>query len=186
MFYKMIANKCEEWYNSEQCTVRNLIEYIEKTGQMRDAQIEAIKVYLFLKIACECKSLEFLFRYGYFNSIDLNDIELSTTTREYLEENSAAAALFEYSRLKNDKDEQVSETLEKQIKKDASSIDCDSFFRNAFYKICIMTPLPMIFLRKLISLATSTITRQSPSGKKNLLIMFIKKPSFWIWKLTPT
>lgn len=58
MFYKMIENKCKEWYSSDQCTVRNLIEYIEKTGQMRDAQIEAIKVYLFLKIGCECKPLE--------------------------------------------------------------------------------------------------------------------------------
>lgn len=94
MFYKMIENKCNEWYSSERCTVRNLIEYIEKTGQMRDAQIEAIKVYLFLKIGCECKPLEFLFRYGCFNSINLNDIELSTATREYLEENPAATALF--------------------------------------------------------------------------------------------
>ena len=49
MFYKMIENKCTQWYESERCTVKNLIEYIEKTGQMRDAQIEAIKVYLFLK-----------------------------------------------------------------------------------------------------------------------------------------
>ena len=57
MFYKMIENKCTQWYESERCTVKNLIEYIEKTGQMRDAQIEAIKVYLFLKIACECKPL---------------------------------------------------------------------------------------------------------------------------------
>ena len=103
MFYKMIENKCKEWYSSEQCTVRNLIEYIEKTGQMRDAQIEAIKVYLFLKIACECKPLEFLFRCGVFNAINLNDMELSTATRKYLEGNSAATALFEYSRLKNDK-----------------------------------------------------------------------------------
>lgn len=133
MFYKMIENKCKEWYNSEQCTVHNLIEYIEKTGQMRDAQIEAIKVYLFLKIGCECKSLEFLFRHGCFNSINLNDIELSTATREYLEENPAATALFEYSRLTNDKGERVSEKLEKQIKKDPSSVDYDNFFRNAFY-----------------------------------------------------
>lgn len=58
MFYKMIENKCTQWYESERCTVKNLIEYIEKTGQMRDAQIEAIKVYLFLKIACECKPLD--------------------------------------------------------------------------------------------------------------------------------
>lgn len=41
MFYKMIENKCTQWYESERCTVKNLIEYIEKTGQMRDAQIEA-------------------------------------------------------------------------------------------------------------------------------------------------
>ena len=102
---------------------------------MRDAQIEAIKVYLFLKIACECKPLEFLFRCGVFNAINLNDMELSTATRKYLEGNSAATALFEYSRLKNDKGEQVSETLEKQIKKDPSSIDYDGFFRNAFYGV---------------------------------------------------
>ena len=135
MFYKMIANKCKEWYLSEQCTVRDLIEYIVKTGQMRDAQIEAIRVYLYLKINCECKSLEFLFRYGYFNSINLNDIELLTATREYLEEHPAAVALLEYSRLTNDKGEQVSEKLEKQIKKDPSSIDYDSFFRSVFYGV---------------------------------------------------
>ena len=111
MFYKMITNKCEEWYRSEQCTVRSLIEYIEKTGQMRDAQIDAIKVYLFLKISCECKPLETLFRRGNFNSINLDNIELSTSTREYLENNPTAAALFEYSRLTDDKGEQVSEKL---------------------------------------------------------------------------
>ena len=47
MFYKMIENKCTQWYESERCTVKNLIEYIEKKGQMRDVQIETIKVHLF-------------------------------------------------------------------------------------------------------------------------------------------
>lgn len=135
MFYKMIENKCKEWYSSKQCTIHNLIEYIEKTGQMRDAQIEAIKVYLFLKIGCECKPLEYLFRYGCFSSINLDNIELSTAARKYLEENPAATALLEYACLTNDKGEQVSEKLEKQIKKDPSSIDYDGFFRNAFYGV---------------------------------------------------
>lgn len=133
MFYKMIETKCKEWYSSNQCTVNPIIDYIEKTGQMRDAQIEAIKIYLFLKIGCECKPLEFLFRNGVFNSINLNDVELSTNTREFLEENPAATALFEYSRLTNDKGEQVSVKLEKQIKKEPSSIDYDRFFHNVFY-----------------------------------------------------
>lgn len=135
MFYKMIENKCTQWYESERCTVKNLIEYIEKTGQMRDAQIEAIKVYLFLKIACECKPLTQLFRQGFFNSIDLNEIELSKSTREYLFQNPAAATLFEYACLTNDKGEQVSEKLEKQIKKDPTGIDYNEFFRNAFYGV---------------------------------------------------
>ncbi len=51
MFYKMIENKCKEWYASDNCVARHLVEYIEKTGQMRDAQVEAIKIYLFLKMA---------------------------------------------------------------------------------------------------------------------------------------
>lgn len=135
MFYKMIENKCKEWYNSEQCTVRSLIEYIEKAGQMRDAQIEAIEVYLFLKIACECKPLKYLFTNGFFNSSNLNDIELSASTREYLEKHSEAAALFEYACLKNDKGEQVSEKLEKQIKKDPTSIDYNGFFHSVFYGV---------------------------------------------------
>ena len=43
MFYKMINTARNRWYASEHCTVSNLIDYIVQMGQMRDAQIEAIK-----------------------------------------------------------------------------------------------------------------------------------------------
>ena len=46
MFYKMIETKRNEWLASETCTVKVVIDYIVKTGQMRDAQVEAIKTYL--------------------------------------------------------------------------------------------------------------------------------------------
>ena len=39
----MIEAKRNEWLASDDCTVRGDIAYIERTGQMRDAQIEAIK-----------------------------------------------------------------------------------------------------------------------------------------------
>ena len=45
MFYKMIETKRNEWLVSDACTIKNDIAYIEKTGQMRDAQVEAIKTY---------------------------------------------------------------------------------------------------------------------------------------------
>ena len=70
MFYKMIEDKRNQWLSSAECTITSLIDYIVKTGQMRDAQIEAIKTYLFLKIACEGKPLATLFKKGVFNSLD--------------------------------------------------------------------------------------------------------------------
>ena len=92
MFYKMINTARDRWYNSENCTVSNLIEYITQKGQMRDAQIEAIKTYLYLKIGCDNKPLEYLFKNGAFNNLNLNEIELSGTTRNFLENEPAAAA----------------------------------------------------------------------------------------------
>lgn len=49
MFYKLIKKKCDEWMKSPDCTIRELIQYIYTQNKMRDAQIEAIKIYLFLK-----------------------------------------------------------------------------------------------------------------------------------------
>ena len=135
MFYKMIENKRNQWLSSAECTITSLIDYIVKTGQMRDAQIEAIKTYLFLEIACGSKSLATLFRNGAFNSLDLSEIELSQSTREYLLVHPAAAALFEYACMKNDSGEQVSVQLEKIIKKSPESINYDKVWNDIFYGV---------------------------------------------------
>ena len=79
---------------------------------MRDAQVEAIKTYLFLKIACDCKPLSRLLIDGAFNSLDFDMVELSGYTRSYLLSHAAAAALFEYATLRNDDGQQVSAKLE--------------------------------------------------------------------------
>lgn len=135
MSYKMIENKRNQWLSSAECTITSLIDYIVKTGQMRDAQIEAIKTYLFLKIACEGKPLATLFKKGVFNSLDLNALELSQSTREYLLSNPSAAALFEYACMKNDNNEQVSVQLEKIIKKSPESINYDKVWNDIFYGV---------------------------------------------------
>ena len=102
---------------------------------MRDAQVDAIKTYLFLKIACGCAPLSQLFCQGAFNTLDLEQEEISTSVRDFLTAHPAAAALFEYACLKNDSGEQVSEMLEKQIRKDPESIDYEIFFQKAFYGV---------------------------------------------------
>lgn len=135
MFYKMIENVRDRWYASAECTVTSMIDYIESKGMLRDAQINAIKTYLFLKISCESRPLADLFSEGKFNTLDLENVEISNTIRRYLEQNTAAAALFEYSCLKNDQGEQVSKKLEEIIKKTPEDIDYRKFFRDAFYGV---------------------------------------------------
>lgn len=102
---------------------------------MRDAQVEAIKTYLFLKIACGTQPLANLFCQGKFNSLDLDTIPLTPSSHDFLLSHPEAAALLEYSLLKNDKGEQVSEKLAEQIKADPASVDCTGFFQKAFYGV---------------------------------------------------
>lgn len=135
MFYKMIERKRDGWYNSSDCTVKDLVNYIYRTNQMRDAQIDAIKTYLFLKIACFNKPLADLFIDGTFNNIDITEEELKDSTKEYLKNNTAAAALYEYATLKNSDGEQVSEKIEKLIKSNPEVIDYTAFFKEAFYNV---------------------------------------------------
>ena len=135
MFYQMITNARNRWFASSECTAQGIIAYIEKTNQMRDAQVDAIKTYLYLKIACDCAPLAKLFCQGAFNTLDLEQEELSAKTRAFLLNHPAAAALVEYACQKNDAGEQVSEKLEKQIRKDPESIDYEDFFQSAFYGV---------------------------------------------------
>lgn len=52
MFYKMIEAKRNIWLQSDNCTAGDLVAHIEKYGQMCDAQVETIKTYLSLSLAC--------------------------------------------------------------------------------------------------------------------------------------
>lgn len=54
MFYQLIQNKRDQWFRSSDCTVRDIVDYIYRRGMMRDAQVDAIKTYLYLKIRNVC------------------------------------------------------------------------------------------------------------------------------------
>lgn len=131
----MIARARDRWYASPECTVADLLNYMTQRGNMRDAQIEAIKTYLYLKVACNCQPLKKLFCQGAFNTLDLDDLEISKSTREFLKSRRAAAALLEYALLTNEAGDQVSPKLEQQIKKNPESIDYEQVFTDAFYGV---------------------------------------------------
>lgn len=135
MFYKLIEKKRDEWLASDDCTIKDLLRYIEKRNMMRDAQLEAIKTYLYLKIAHNNQPLWKLFVEGVFNDTNVEELELTEKARQIFSSNKAAVALFQYSRLKDKKDKQLAPELEKYIKLHADEIDYISAFKQMFYGV---------------------------------------------------
>lgn len=135
MFYRLIQKKCDEWMKSPDCTIRELIQYIYTQNKMRDAQIEAIKIYLFLKIACGNRPLWKLFSEGRFNSLDFNSMELTVEARKVLTTNKAAAALMEYSLLTDKNGNQLAPEMEKVIRQQSENIDYEETFKQIFYGV---------------------------------------------------
>ncbi|MBQ7127316.1 DEAD/DEAH box helicase family protein [bacterium] len=135
MFYSIIQNKRDQWYKSQDCTVKELINYIINTNELRDAQIDAIKTYLFLKIKCKNLPLWELFYNGTFNSINIDDLEIKQQLKDFFTEYPCALSLYQYAITKNDKGEKISPKLEEQIKKNYNNINYKQVFKDIFYNV---------------------------------------------------
>lgn len=138
MFYKIIKKKRDEWLTSPSCTINSLIEYIEQRGVMRDAQREAIKTYLYLKIACGNKPLAELFKQGYFNSLtptEIDELPLSANARQVFQSSPAAIALYEFASSKDDDGNAIAEKLAQSILNNPSAIDYEKVFDTLFYGV---------------------------------------------------
>lgn len=134
MFYKLIKRKSDEWYKSSECTVNSLIDYMIEKGELRDAQIEAIKIYLYLKINCDNKNLIDLIKNGYFCNADiLDNIELTSKQKEIFKNNNIALTLLEYSNVNEDTDEEdikTLNTLKDYIKNNCEDINFENELNN--------------------------------------------------------
>lgn len=135
MFYKIIEKKRDEWLSSPSCVITDLISYIEHQHKMRDAQIESIKTYLFLKIECHNRPLWELFASGKFNYTNVDDLEVNKATREILESNPAALALWEYASISDENGNVNSPKILAAIKKAPDSIDYVSVIKDLFSNV---------------------------------------------------
>lgn len=135
MFYKIIERKRDEWLNSPSCVVSDLVSYIERQHKMRDAQIESIKTYLFLKIECGNRPLWELFASGKFNSTNVDALEVNSATREILESNPAAQALWEYASISDENGIVNSPKIVEAIKRAPASIDYTGVLKSLFFNV---------------------------------------------------
>lgn len=138
MFYGIITNKRDQWLSRPDCTALPLIDYIERRGMMRDAQVDAIKTYLYLKIECQNLPLAELFKRGKFNTLThdgIDDMPLSTAARKVFKESPAAVALYEFASLKDEKGKPIADALRKAVMEGPQNIDFDGIFNRIFYGV---------------------------------------------------
>ena len=135
MIYPLIQTKKNQWIQSDDCAVKGLLDYMREKGQLRDAQIEAIEVYLFLKLAGQNKPLAKLFSEGFFSDeIDLRNLLLTESDRTTLSNNIGARSLFQFSRLQSNGSNLLPE-LEQSILSHPESINYEDVFRKIFYNL---------------------------------------------------
>lgn len=135
MFYNIIQKKRDEWLNRKDCPITYLLNYIEGKGMMRDAQIEAIKTYLFLKIECGNKPLWRLFTEGDFLSLNLDNLSLTVKARHILETDKAAASLYEYACQPDENGNVSAPALKRHIEDNTDTIDYVAVFKKLFYDV---------------------------------------------------
>jgi hypothetical protein len=135
MFYKIIEKKRNQWLNSPDCVISDIIAYIERQHKMRDAQIEAIKTYLYLKIACQNRPLWQLFAEGTFNTTNVDDLEVKSNTRKVLENNPAALSLWEYATIEDENGNKNSPAIEKAIRTVPNDIDYAKVLKDLFFNV---------------------------------------------------
>ncbi|WP_417237331.1 DEAD/DEAH box helicase family protein [Bizionia paragorgiae] len=135
MLNNIIEHKKKEWLQSNDCPVKDLVFYMKEKGNLRDTQIEAIETYLFLKIEGQNKPLWTLFSEGFFtNGTDLSKLNINQKARDFLSNNKAAHALYDFSRQKN-VDSTLLPELEKLIVDKPSELDYEQIIKNIFYNV---------------------------------------------------
>lgn len=139
MLQTIIEYHKNQWLNSDECTIRPIIDYIKNKGQLREAQYEAIETYLFLKIKGQNKPLWELFSEGFFsNGDDLSKLNINQTAREIFEKNKAAKSLLDFTRFKvknGNGTETLLPDLEKYIINNSDKIDYENIIKRIFYGI---------------------------------------------------
>ncbi len=137
MLHSIIQKKKNEWFKSPDCGVNDIIQYVRTKNELRDAQIEAIEIYIFLKIVGENKPLWQLFAEGFFSdSLDLDELSIKTKTKSFLEHNPTARALYAFSAKKIDQAGtlQIPE-IKKAIEENADELDYQKIIKDIFYGI---------------------------------------------------
>lgn len=127
MLYKIIKSQKDRWFSSDDCSIRDTIHYIKAKDKLRQTQIEAIEIYLYLKIKGENKPLWQLFSEGFFlEKIDSNDL-----VAKYLLEKQETQKLSLYQFAKQELPALAKHINDNKI----SNEECQRIIKQIFYSV---------------------------------------------------
>lgn len=131
MFYPIITKTRDTWFSAKDCPIKELISYMQKKNALRDAQIEAIKTYLYLKIECQNKPLWQLFYERKISTLEIEGLQdkVSHALFEHLSQNKAALNFYGIALALGKK------PLLNFINKNFKSLDYESIFKSFFYNV---------------------------------------------------
>lgn len=137
MIYTLIEARKNQWSNSPNCPVKPMVDYMRQRGQLRDAQIEAIETYLFLKFAGGNKPLAELFAEGFFFDPPqgLEKLHISQDLRDILHANPAAWSLYQFANMPDERGSPLLPQLQKAIADAPASIPYLDIIRKIFYNV---------------------------------------------------
>ena len=135
MIDKLLSKLKNQWLHSGNCSVDGLLNYIRQQGKLRDAQIEAIETYLFLKIKGDNKPLWQLFSEGFFNEpCDFAKLNINQTARAYLQNHTNALALYQFTGQKINGKTLLPE-IQTSITDNPEALDYDTIIKDLFYRV---------------------------------------------------
>ena len=138
MLYDLIYKKAREWISSEECPAKPLFSHFNHNGNLREAQIQALLVYLHLKLEGGNRPLATLFSDGFFSqNEDLSSLNINQQARAVFDGNKAAKALFDLARIpiNSNGKKTLFPDLEKYLVNHPLAIDYDAFAKQLFYGV---------------------------------------------------
>lgn len=186
MFFQLIEKKRDRWFESisETHPVKVLMRHIATVDALRDAQVGAVKTYLFLKLECGAQPLWKLFSSGVFNTSNPEQSSRYSESREYLKSHPGALALWEYAGLTSSDGKEVAPALKKALEESPWEIDDVTVWRKLFYGVGYtdyLFSLPMgagkTFLMAAFIYIDLYFARQNPQDKRFAHNFMVLAPS---------
>ena len=136
MFFELIKNAKDKWLISPECKISDFFQYIKDKGALRDAQIEAIETYLYLKVGCENKPLATLFKEAKFSQdLNVDELPLTSSARNKLKTEPAALSLYHIACLEDKNGDVLFKEMKSEIENHPGAVDCEKVIDDIFYGV---------------------------------------------------